>query len=83
MWLSDYQKAIEKIQSLMGDVCFMRINSSYDGTTIYFHPEMDNIAEACYYGYNRKTGTLVRLYDDTWRNPKHVDVICEEKGENP
>lgn len=77
MWLSDYKEAIEAMEAVFGDCCFEQIKCSFDGERIIFCTDnLDNLERYIYY---RKTGKIIKAFNDTWRNPDHIEVIKEGK----
>ena len=77
MWLSDYKKAIKEIEKVFGNCCFEQIKGSLDGERIIFYTSyLDNLENYIYY---RRTGKIIKCFNDTWRNPDHIEVIKEGK----
>lgn len=75
MWLSDFEEAIKKIKTILGDCCFMQTQWSCDGSKLIFHMNTFINPNDGYLVYFRKTHRLEKWYGDTWKDPKHKEVI--------
>jgi len=76
MFLQDFQMAINILIAALGKkqyfICFESIVPPYDGKRFVF-----SIDKESYYVVDIHSGRVVKNYNDTWRNPEHMEVICE------
>ena len=76
MFLQDFQKAINILIAALGEkqyfICFESIAPSYDGKRFVF-----SIDKESYYVVDIHSGRVVKNYNDTWRNPEHMEIISE------
>lgn len=76
MLLQDYVKAIHILMIALAEkqyyICFESIAPSYDGNRFVF-----SIDKESYYVVDIHNGRVVKNYNDTWRNPEHMEVLCE------
>ena len=80
MFLLDYARAIEYLSDVLESytsVCFRCINFSVFGDRVMFTAED---RETTYVVF--RTGRVEVHYRDTWRNPEHKTIICEESDTN-
>ena len=78
MSLEDYKKAIDILLSAIGEeysCYFVSISASLFGDRFIF-----NIDSETRYVVSVETGHITKECTDTWRNPKHREIIC--KGNN-
>lgn len=75
MWLSDYEKAIKTLHSVLGDLCIKSVTHSYDGERFIF----ELTSRDCYV-YYRKTEHIIKIVPDTWRTGE-IKVIYKGKVE--
>ena len=75
MWLSDFMTAIEVMEEVFGNSCFMSINCSWDGSALIFTPELDSKE---YYIYHRKTGRIEKHFKNNWRDPNNSVIVIKE-----
>ena len=78
MWLSDYKEAIEAMEAIFGNCCFTEIKCSFDGERILFCTSNLNLDNLEKYAYYRKTGRIIKYFNDTWRT-NYIEVIKEGK----
>lgn len=76
MFLQDYLKAIHILMIAFAEkqyyICLESIAPSYDGKRFVF-----SIDKESYYVVDIHSGRVVKDYNDTWRNPEHMEIICE------
>lgn len=80
MFLLDYSGAIEYLSEVLESytsVCFHSITCSVFGDRIIFTAEDRETTYAVF-----QTGRVEIRFSDTWRNPEHKIILCEENDRN-
>ena len=80
MFLQDYIDAVNYMMKVLGKkaymVTFTNIAPSIWGDTWIF---TTNDPDESYYKLYTLSGVVVKEYKDTWRNPKHREIISSGK----
>ena len=76
MWLSDYEQAIKDMYKAFGNSCWKSITTTVNGDFIF-----ETTQEDCDYYYlcYRKTGKIVKIFNDTWKDKTHWELIQETR----
>ena len=72
MWLNDFEEAIAAMKEHCNYNCFDSIAASIFGDSFIFQPRGQ---KDFYFIYFRDDKKIIKQYFDTWRNPKHYEVI--------
>lgn len=76
MWLTDYEQAIKDMMKVFGNSCWKSITTDVNGNFI-FETTMEH-ADYYYICYHR-TGRIIKVFNDTWKNRDHWELIQETR----
>lgn len=79
MFLSDFASAVNYLMKVLGDKAYM-ISFSNIAPSIFGDTWIFSIRDSdAYYKVYTLSGVVVKEYSDTWRNPKHREIISSGK----
>ena len=79
MFLMDYTKAINYLVSVLGSnasICFTQVSCNVFGNSFIFAVDSSTERYIVWRG-----GLVEKIYNDTWRNPTHKEIITKGNGE--